>query len=389
VLCAVAMLARRPSIIRAPTLWLEDAGVFLRGARVDGVSALTHAYNGYFHTVPRLIALVVNWFPVSWTPTLYALLSAFVAAGCCALVMSQRLGWLFRSRVRQWVTLALLVALPRIGEIQATLTNTIWWLGLALLLTILCDDPTTAVGRRSEVALVVLFVLSGANGVLLAPFMLVRVGRLRSSHSWRLLTSWWLAAGIQVVALATGTRPDPGAVPSSVASLGRWAVERTVGPLVIGGNWVEERQHLVTDYRLRYTALVIIAAIGITVVILAGHRWTTSVMALGVPIVGVAAGLVATGGFARWLPGRYTAIPIAALLIGLISAHPPQRLVRCAQYALLVWIIAIRPVDLVIPARPAIAWEPVATCLERNLEVCAVPSNPDPSAPPALIPASR
>lgn len=384
----VVVVARRPSIVFHATLWLEDAGVFLRGARAGGFGSLIHPYNGYFHTVPRLVALVVDWLPIAWTPTLYAVSAAVLSAGCCAMVMSTRLQWLFRSRGRQWMALVALLALPRIDEIQATLTNSIWWIGLALLLCILSDDPATRGGRVTEGALVALFVLSGANGVLLAPFFMMRVYRTRSPHSWRILGIWWLAAGVQLVALAMGSRPDPGEVPTSLVDLGRWAMERTVGPLVLGGNWVGRREHLVDDYRLRYTLLVVIATAGLALVILVGHAWSTSVVVLGVSAVAIAAGLVASGGFARWLPGRYTAIPIAALLIGLASAHPPPRLVRNVQYFLAIWIVVVRPFDLAIPTRPAIDWDPTATCFEQRAEVCAVPMNPEGSAPPALIPRS-
>ncbi len=382
----LVVVARRPSNVLHATLWLEDAGVFLRDARAGGFGPLVHPYNGYFHTVPRVLSIIVDWFPIAWTPTLYAVSSAVLTAGCCAMVLSARLEWLFQSRGRQWMALVALLALPRLDEIQATLTNSIWWIGLALLLCILSDDPATSSGRVTEGALVALFVLSGANGVLLAPFVAMRVSRTRSPHSWRILGIWWLAAGVQLVALVTGSRPDPGEVPSSLVDLGRWAMERTVGPLVLGGNWVGRREHLVNDYRLRYTLLVVIATAGVALVILVGHAWSTSIVVLGVPVVAVAAGLVASGGYARWLPGRYTAIPIAALLIGLASAHPPPRLVRGLQYFLALWIVVVRPFDLVIPARPAIDWAPTTTCFEQRREVCAVPTNPDPTAPPALIP---
>jgi len=78
-----------------PPLWLEDAGVFLLGEQVRGVRSLVDPYNGTLLMVPRLLALLTDIAPVRWTASLYAILAAVFAVACCALVLSDRLNWLF------------------------------------------------------------------------------------------------------------------------------------------------------------------------------------------------------------------------------------------------------------------------------------------------------
>jgi len=182
--------------------------------------------------------------------------------------------------------------------------------------------------------------------------------RLRTRHTTIVLASWWTAT------------------------------ERTIGPMFLGGNWASRPEHLVVDYRIRFTLIVIVAALALTLVIASGHQWTRTVLFLGFPAVGVAVGLVATGAEARLLPGRYTMVPTAVLLLGLISAHPPRRAIRAFQAGLAVWLLAIRPFDAVLAERPRIEWDPIADCFELEYDPCPVATNPKPAAPPFGIPAN-
>jgi hypothetical protein len=62
---ALAAWLRLPAVAR-DTLWAEDGRNFLQGAIDSGpVNSLFIPYAGYLHTIPRMIAAVVELFPIS------------------------------------------------------------------------------------------------------------------------------------------------------------------------------------------------------------------------------------------------------------------------------------------------------------------------------------
>jgi hypothetical protein len=63
---ALAAWLRLPAVAR-DTLWAEDGRNFLQGAIDSGpVNSLFIPYAGYLHTIPRMIAAVVELLPISW-----------------------------------------------------------------------------------------------------------------------------------------------------------------------------------------------------------------------------------------------------------------------------------------------------------------------------------
>ena len=335
------------------------------------------SYNGYLHTVPRGIAWIASGLPFRWTPVVYALGSMVVTVACCALVLSRRVAWLLPRFHQRAAVFALLLLLPRAAELHATLTNTIWWCGIALLLLILSDDPTSRVGVALELVVVGVLVLSGANGILLAPFVAFRWWRTRSWASVAVVGVWWAAAAGQLWILSNSTRPDGGDLPP-MADLGRWAVERVFGAIFISGRYVGDQAHLVEDWPLWVTAVCVVAATLVAVVLVTGLRPSTWLLLGGVVAAGVASGYVTVGASARLLPERYTAIPLAALLIGLVAARPRIQAVRWLQVGLWIWLGVARVFDVSIPAREPVPWDPVADCVEAARDDCIARANPVP-----------
>jgi hypothetical protein len=373
-------LGRRPGAVTGAALWAEDGRVFLVQALERGVGAVNDSYAGYLHVVPRLIAMGASWLPFGWTPTVYALGAAVVTSACCALVLSDRMAWLMPSWFARAGTFVLLLCLPRVDEIHATLTNSIWWCGIALLLLILCEDPTRPVGRVAELVAVIVLVLSGANGMLLAPFVVLRWWRTRSLHSGLVIAAWWASAGVQAWVLAHADRSLGDGLPNAFVAA-HWGVERAFGPFVLGAPFIDEPAHLISGYP--GLALAVIAVLGLVaaVVIITGQRPTTSILVFGVAAIGVAAGFRTLGPSARLLPARYTAVPAAALLIGIVSARPPQAVVAWAKVVLVSWIVLVRPLDYSLTPRASVDWGPVTRCVEADLVPrCVAPLNP-PVAP--------
>jgi hypothetical protein len=379
--CTVAIgtlitLARRPSAITGAALWAEDGTVFLVQALNRGVGAVNDSYAGYLHLVPRGIAMVASWLPFGWTPGLYALGAAVVTSASCAIVLSRRMAWLMPSWFVRAGVFVLLLVLPRVDEVHATLTNTIWWCGVGLLLIILCDDPTRTVGKVAEVGAVVLLVLSGANGMLLAPFVVLRWWRTRTVHSLVVLGAWWASAGLQAWVLVHADRSLGDTLPAPFATF-HWAIERAFGPFVLTAQFIDEPAHLISGFPGLALAIIGVTALVAAAVIISGQRPTTSILVFGIAGIGVLAGFRTLGPAARLLPARYTTVPSAALLIGLVSARPPQQVLAWAKVVLVSWIVLIRPLDFAVTPRPSVDWGPVITCVEADLvPVCRAPLNP-------------
>ena len=88
---AVAVVRAIPRI-SVPSLWAEDGFVFLVGAREHGILAAVSPYAGCLHVVPRLVALVLSPFPLTWQPGLYAVTATVVSVGMFSTALSTRLG---------------------------------------------------------------------------------------------------------------------------------------------------------------------------------------------------------------------------------------------------------------------------------------------------------
>jgi hypothetical protein len=70
-LLAFILLLRKPDAFLNPQLWAEDGAVFLVEQREDGSQALLNDYGGYYHLIPRLIALFSSVFPLDDIPVVY------------------------------------------------------------------------------------------------------------------------------------------------------------------------------------------------------------------------------------------------------------------------------------------------------------------------------
>lgn len=368
----VLLVLRRPSALTDPGLYAEDGVIFLLESLRDGVGAILQPYNGYVHLLPRLVAAVATILPLGWTPVVYSLATALASVGAAALVLSRRFDRLapYTARV---VVFGLLVLLPRLTEVHLALNSVLWWCGVALLMTALADDPSSRAGKVGEVAMVVVAVMSGLAGPVLAPIAAARWLRTRTTHSLIVGGVWWATAGAQLVVYATQDREN-GPVPVGMP-LARAAVEKTVGALVLGRRAVDERWAGGTP-TLVLVALLVLGAVWAAVVVTGASpfdwapiAWTAAASTL--------AGFMALGPAAAQLPDRYTVLPIAALVIGLLVARPTRRLLVVGQVGLVVLVLVLRVTDVVVPSRPSTDWERSERCLAHVRRTCVVPLNPE------------
>jgi hypothetical protein len=165
-------ILRITDVIRNPQFWAEDGSIFFRQNLCDGASAIGKTHAGYFHLVPRLIALLAGAFRPTYLPALY-IASALILAGVVLyLVQSPRL------RLPMTSLLALAIAVCPAGlETYANLTNIQWFLCLGVLASLLMQPTQSKVALILEVIFVAVAGLSGPFVLLLLPIFAVRLLR--------------------------------------------------------------------------------------------------------------------------------------------------------------------------------------------------------------------
>jgi hypothetical protein len=197
------LVARRPGQLVFPQFWAEDAALFYVDAEMYGTASLWRPYAGYWHVIPRAVALAGTALPVRHLPTLYVL-SAFVITACTAwLLMASDFA---RSRLAGFTLAAALVSAPFTGEIWLVLANVQWVAAVALLVGLGANRPRSNVGRWLAIGAVALTGLTGPFALLFLPCVVLRVSYRRDAWSWTLLAVLLLCAILTWLALANHTR---------------------------------------------------------------------------------------------------------------------------------------------------------------------------------------
>jgi hypothetical protein len=371
----IGHLARRSGVLSHPALFGEDGQIFFLGSLRNGLGSINDAYNGYLLVGTRGLALFATLFPIAWTPTTYAILAALTAVGSCAIATRFQLVWALGGWVPRALVFGALILLPQVAETHATLTNIAWWGGIGLLLIGLSDDPVGWWGRAGEAAFVVIVVLTGPIGIVLAPIVVWRWWRVRSSWSAALTALWAVAALAQVVVLRGQNRKV-----ESVkwgADLAGVFVRRWFGPFTTGSSYVQS--HLAgPSWSRNAWLLTLLFAGGLVLVAVRGRDRGAGIILLTLGAVQILAGFVAMGPLAHLLPDRYTVGASAAIVLVAATARPSERPIQIAQAALIVWALIGWPRNVGVPERKAPSFSKAATCLEQPDTTCRVPAVPEP-----------
>jgi|GEM_PF-693254 len=362
---------RRPSALTDPGLYAEDGVIFWLQSLSAGLGSVLQPYNGYLHLLPRLIAAVASWLPLTATPLFFACASAIVAVSACGLILSKRFSPLIPSYFARILVFGLLLLMPRLTEVHLSLNSVLWWCGVALFLSCLADDPSTNSGRGVELTATALLVLSGLAGVVLAPLALLRWWRLRTRHSLRLLIIWWTLSVVQLGVYLTQNRQN-GQVPLGTP-LARSGVEKVFGSLALGRNAVDGRW--ATGVPLAILAVLAVFVAAWVIIVILGTRWTYSVPIIWAATVPLFAGFLALGPQAAALPDRYTVLPITAVIIGLVCAVPNPVVLKYLRVAALVLVVTVRVTDFAVPSRPSTHWIESMKCMKQERNQCVVQLN--------------
>lgn len=196
-LCLFILCWRSAPRFKFAHLWAEDGTLFLKEALRDGAFTLAHSYAGYFHTVPRLIALAGLQLPL---PS-FAL---FVTGSCIVLhaaVASMAAGpayeWMARDKALRVGLCFALCLVAGMWEVSGNLCNLHWILFLYLGL-LGFQDLEKPLGAPSVIAAWLAAASEGGAAVFLPLFVLRAWWKARRFPEARASRDAAVAAGIAV-----------------------------------------------------------------------------------------------------------------------------------------------------------------------------------------------
>lgn len=202
-----AIVARRPDALFNAQFWAEDGNFWYPQAyALGGAHALVLPEAGYFQTYSRLISWIAVAFPLLYAPLIFALAAIAAQMLPPLLLVSTRFDILLPDWRVRWALIALYLALPGPGEIDANLTNAQWHLSVAMLLILLGSPPYGKWAHGFDLVLLLIGGLTGPFSLFLLPIIAYAwwMTRWSREHATRLLLFFVIdaiTAGIQLFAL--------------------------------------------------------------------------------------------------------------------------------------------------------------------------------------------
>jgi hypothetical protein len=169
ILCIGVLLGRGWLRLARARMWAEDGGLFFRDAITLGPAAILKPYAGYYHLIPRLIALAATPFPSLIAPHFYIAACLLITAACFSELASVRSAVL---RLPAWLRVLSAVGLcfaPGMAEVWGNLANlhAVLFLWLALLAM---RREATRLSRFERIAVLLAALTAGEAGVLVPVF---------------------------------------------------------------------------------------------------------------------------------------------------------------------------------------------------------------------------
>jgi hypothetical protein len=166
--CAV-LITRRPDAIIHARFYREDGHIFFADAyNLGGWPALLRPYAGYFHTVPRLAALLALLVPFALAPLVMNTLGILVQAIPVNLLLSTRNSAWGSLRFRALMA-TIYIALPDNAEITWGVCAAQWPLALGMILLVVGSVPRGRIGRTFDCIFFAVAGLTGPFCILILP----------------------------------------------------------------------------------------------------------------------------------------------------------------------------------------------------------------------------
>jgi hypothetical protein len=213
--CALVAWYRLPAVAR-DTFWAEDGRTFVSSAATYGPAALVAPYQGYLHTVPRLVAALVAMLPVPLWAVATTAGACAVAGGLAVVVFvcaRDLVPWMpARVFVAALTVLAPLAPREVLGNL-ANLHSLILW----ALFWIVLSRPRTRAGAIGLSAIAFLGAMTEIQAVFLVPLIALRP---RDRNAWIVRAGLLAGIAIQLIVTVGWPRPqntNPVVPPASIA----------------------------------------------------------------------------------------------------------------------------------------------------------------------------
>lgn len=206
--CAAILGLRRAEAWSNPQFWAED-GHFYERAYVIGWRAMALPYNGYLHTVPRLVAALAVGFDPALAPGIFVVCATLLTLYAASRALSRRC-----PLPRFAGCCALAVALvPNTGEVLLNIVNIQWVLAGALALLLISGDPKGPGQWAHDAVSAAAIGLTGPFCIILAPLFAWRAwdrGTRASALLCAVVVLCALVQGRLIGTLPSGVDGSPG-----------------------------------------------------------------------------------------------------------------------------------------------------------------------------------
>jgi hypothetical protein len=275
IVATVLSLARTGGPGALNSVWAEDGQHFLADAyNLSFFQALTTSFNGYWHTIPRLLTSIVPLFPVKYGPAIISIEAAALTAGLALFVYIASRAYFAHPALRLLVAVPLVLATVGDGWVENNVA-TLQFPLLYGLFWLLLFVPRTRWGRIALGIAVALIALTSALTVVMVPLAIVRVVKRRDRLSWILLAGLTIGSLIELACPALGGTSRTGiGTPrlNPVWALYQYAV-MGVPSAMFGENWMYGRMEpgvcptFVVDHLWLHRLLIVGAWLIIAVVV--------------------------------------------------------------------------------------------------------------------------
>ncbi len=187
-LAVLAVISRRPDALFNPQFFAEDGNIWFADAYNYGwLRALAMTHTGYFQTLPRLGAALALAVPLQYAPLVMNLIGLVLQIAPAVFLLSRRASNWAPLRIRTLMAAAY-IALPNTSELNVSITEAQWHLGLLASLVVLSRPPASRIGAAFDVTVLMLCGLTGPFCIVLFPAAVI-VG-------WVSRTRWRMAVAV-------------------------------------------------------------------------------------------------------------------------------------------------------------------------------------------------
>ncbi len=175
-LLTVIIFFRRPDALLNAQPWAEDGAIFLQQAIYSSIGSIFIPYAGYYHTIPRVVALIAVQFGLANAPLIMNICALLISVFCISYIFRPQFRILIPNDSHRFFLAVLIACLP-IVEIYLNITNIQWF--LIVFLTLWSTNvvfnpkaPSMTLYNIFEMLFVIISFLSCPLSIILSPGLL-------------------------------------------------------------------------------------------------------------------------------------------------------------------------------------------------------------------------